>query len=258
MARIIVCYKWVKSEEDLRISADMSVDLSKAKGKISDYDRNAIEAARLLAEATGSDLVGLTFGGPDAKPSLKDALSRGLTQVFWVNDSASASADGSVTSTILAAAIRKIDDFILVVCSEGAADTYAHEIGPRLSILLGIPVISYAIQMKAEGEMLAAVRKLEDSLETVSTRLPAVVTVLPEINPAPIPGLKAVLEAARKPSTEWKIAELGLSGDNLHRQTTVTSFKGYVMNRKKVVFKEGTAKERARALVASLRKEGML
>jgi len=95
-------------------------------------------------------------------------------------------------------------------------------------------------------------------LETVSTRLPAVVTVLPEINPAPIPGLKALLEAARKPSTEWRIAELGLSGDNLHRKTTVTSFKGYVMNRKKVVFKEGTAKERASALVASLRKEGML
>jgi len=49
MLKIIICFKWVKAEDDLRIDpATLNVDLSKAKGKISEYDRNAIEAARLV------------------------------------------------------------------------------------------------------------------------------------------------------------------------------------------------------------------
>ena len=67
----------------IRINSDLSVDFSKAKGKISDYDRNAIEAAVKLAKPsvpTG----GLTFGSSKTRQSLKDALSRGLEEAFWV------------------------------------------------------------------------------------------------------------------------------------------------------------------------------
>jgi electron transfer flavoprotein beta subunit len=258
MPKIIVCYKWVKSEEDLRINSDMSVDLSRAKGKISDYDRNAIETARVVAADTNGEAVGLTFGAADAKPSLKDALARGLKQVYWINDTVAENADGFVTATILAAALRKIDDVCLVICSEGASDTYAHQVGPRIGTLLDIPVVSYVVDMKVVGNKLRAIRKLEDSMETVEVDLPAMVTILPEINGAPIPGLKAVLEAARKSVTEWHIADLTVAGEDTVGKTKVTDFKGYAMTRKNIIFHDGGTEEKVNALVTALRKEGVL
>jgi electron transfer flavoprotein beta subunit len=258
MSKIIACYKWVKSEEDLRINPDMSVDLSRAKGKISEYDRNAIETARLVAANTGGEAMGLTFGAGDSKPSLKDALARGLKQVCWVNDEVAENADGFVTARVLSAAIRKIDDYSLIICSEGAADTYAHEIGPRIGAILDIPVVSYVGEMTITGNKLTAVRRLENSTETVEVDLPALVTVLPEINPAPIPGLKAVLEAARKPVEEWHIADLGIPHSDTVRKTKVTSLKGYAMTRKNIMFQEGGPEEKVNALMEALKKEGVL
>jgi electron transfer flavoprotein beta subunit len=248
----------VKSEEDLRIGADLSVDLSRAKGKISDYDRNAIEAARLIADAENCDAIGLTFGAADTKPSLKDALARGLKQVYWVNDKIAEGADGFVTAIVLAGAIGRIGDFSLVICAEGASDTYAHQVGPRLGALLDIPVVSYVMSMKIEGNVLKAVRRLEGVTESVEVELPAIVTVLPEINGAPIPGLKAVLDAGKKPSTEWHIADLVLTEADTLSKTTVTALKGYAMDRKNVLFTDGGTEEKVHALVAALRKEGVL
>ena len=256
MQKVISCYKWVKSEEDIRINPDLSIDLGRAKGKISDYDRNAIEAARIAAGVLGADAVGLTYGGPDAASSTKEALSRGLKEVFRVNDEVATEADGFVAASVLAAAVRKINDYKLIVCSEGAADTYAHQVGPRLAALLDLPVVSFVIGMKIEGNKLTAVRKLEHNAETVEVELPCVVTVLPEINPAPIPGLKAVLEAAKKPVTVWQYADLGLGC--LARKTSLISLKGYFMSRKNVVFDEGSAAEKVGALLEALKKEGVL
>lgn len=259
MAKTIVCYKWVRMEEDIRISQpDLNVDLSKAKGKISDYDRNAIETARQVSEAANSEAVGLTFGSGDIKTSLKDALSRGLAQAYWVNDVVAESADGLVTANVLAAAIKQIGDYNLIICSEGAADTYAHQVGPRLGALLDLPVISYVKEMRIEGDRLIAIRKLDSCTEKVETSLPAVVTVLPEIYAAPIPGLKSVLDAGKKPNTELKLSNLGLSPAELTRPSQVKSFKGYVMARKNIVFSEGDLKAKVDTLVSALKKEGVL
>ncbi|HNX23454.1 MAG TPA: electron transfer flavoprotein beta subunit/FixA family protein [Spirochaetota bacterium] len=259
MSKIIVCFKWVKAEDDLRIDpATLNVDLSKAKGKISEYDRNAIETAKLAADASGGEAVALTYGAADAKASLKDAMSRGPKQAFWVNDQSAESADGFVTANVLASAIRKIGDYSLIICAEGAADTYAHQVGPRIGAIMDIPVISFVKEMKIEGNKLTAVRKLENSFEQVEVELPAVVTVLPEINPAPIPGLKAVLDAGKKPVTEFKIQDLELDQDDITRKTEVASFKGCSTSRKKIMFTEGDTKERVNALVAALKKEGVL
>jgi len=259
MVRTIVCYKWVRVEEDIRINqADLAVDLSKAKGKISDYDRNAIEAARRMGEAAGSEVVGLTFGSGDIKTSLKDALSRGLSQAFWVNDQAAEQADGYVTAKVLAAAINKIGDYNLIVCAEGAADTYAHQVGPRIAALLNLPVISCVKSMHLEGNKLVAIRKLENCTEKVETSLPAIVTVLPEINAAPIPGLKSVLDAGKKQNTELKLTDLGVTATEVTRQTQIKSFKGYVMARKNIIFTDGDLKAKVETLVASLKKEGVL
>lgn len=255
MPNVIACYKWVADEADIKIDADLSVDISKARGKISDYDKNAIEAAVRAASAIGGRAVGLTFGTAAAKQSLKDALSRGLEEGYYINAEEAAKADGYVIAKVLAAAIRKIDDVGLIICAEGASDTYARQTAPRIGAILNLPVISSVSRMEFTENTLTAVRKLDDCLQTVKVQLPAVVAVLPEVNPAPIPGLKAVLAASKKPVTEHKAADMEV---DLTPKTNVTEFKGYIMNRKNIILGEGENADKVQALAAALRKEGIL
>jgi len=104
MVNIIACYKWVVDEADIKINQDLSVDTSQAKGKISDYDKNAIEAAVQAASVSGDQAVGLTFGSAKAQLSLKDAMSRGLVAAYWISAEQAEIADGAVTSQVLAPA----------------------------------------------------------------------------------------------------------------------------------------------------------
>ncbi|MEN6413852.1 MAG: electron transfer flavoprotein subunit beta/FixA family protein [Veillonellales bacterium] len=259
MPNIVVCYKWVLDEQDIKINpANLALDTSRAKYKISEYDRNAIEEAVLQAEKSGASVVCLTFGTSTAKQSLKDALSRGPEKAYWINDAAAEKADAFVTSNVLVAALRKVGDYDIIICGEGSADTYGQQVGPRVATLLDIPVITFVTEMKIEGNKVIATRKIGDCTEVVTVQIPVVITVLPEVNKPRIPSLKQVLGAAKKPVTEWKIADLGLNMEDTEPKNNVKSIKGFVMSRKNVIYKEGTPAEKVTSLVANLTKEGAL
>lgn len=258
MASVITCYKWVIDEKDIRINPDRTVDMSRAQRKISEYDKNAIEVGIRIANRLGARPVGLTFGGPEAKQSLKDALSRGLEAVYWVGHPLAAAADGMVTARVLAAAAQKIGDYNVIVCAEGAGDTYARQVGPRLGALLDLPVITAVCEVEVDGQYLVATRKLEDYVEKVKVSMPAVICVLPEICEAPVPTLKAVLAAGKKPAQELTLQFLGLEEADLPPGISVTGVLGYVMNRKNIILKDGDVAARVKELVAYLKKEGVI
>lgn len=259
MPNIIACYKWVLDEQDIKINpGNLALDTSRAKSKISEYDRNAIEEAVVQAEKCGATVASLTFGNSSAKQSLKDALSRGPERAYWVNDSVAQTADGFVTANVLAAALKKIGNYDVILCGEGSADTYGQQVGPRVATLLGIPAITFVTEMKIEGNKVIATRKIGDCTEVATAEFPVVVTVLPEINKPRIPSLKQVLGAAKKPVTEWKAVDLGLNADELVPVNKIKGIKGFVMSRKNVMYKDGTPAEKVASLVASLTKEGVL
>lgn len=255
MEKVVACYKWVLNEDDIRISPDLSIDMSKAKGKISPYDKNAIETAVQLANKIGGQAVTLTFGTASVKASVKDALSRGPEEGYWINAPQAVEADNAVTARALAAAIRKIDDVKLVICAEGANDTYARQTAPRIGALLDWPVITSVIAAEITGNTMQITRRLNDCLEKVEVEMPAVLAILPEIYDAPLPGLKAVMKAAKLPVTEFKDDDLNI---NFRPAAKVKAVKGYFMQRKNLVFQDGTAQEKVSKLVAELRREGVL
>jgi len=259
MPNIITCYKWVLDERDIKINpGNLALDTSRAKYKISEYDRNGIEEAALQATKCGATVASLTFGTSAAKQSLKDALSRGPEKAYWVNDAVAETADGFVTSNVLAAALQKIGEYDIILFGEGAADTYGQQVGPRVATLLGIPAITFVTEMSIEGNKVTATRKIGDCTEVATAEFPVVITVLPEINKPRIPSLKQVLGASKKPVVEWKTADLGLDAGDLVPQNRIKSIKGFVMSRKNVIYKEGTLDEKVNSLVVSLTKEGLL
>lgn len=255
MSTIVACYKWVTDEADIKINADLSVDLSKAKGKISDYDRNAIEAAVQLASQSGARSVGLTYGSGKTKQSLKDALSRGLEEAYWIKDEAADMADGNLTAQALTAGLVKINEVSLIVCAEGASDTYARQTAPRIASALDLPAVTSVCQLTLEGQTLTAVRKLDDCLQTVQVDLPAVIAVLPEAFQPTIPGLKAVMAAGKKPVTEWEAMEMGL---DFQVERQLAEVKAFAQQRKNIIMTGEDAKAKVAELKGYLKKEGVL
>ena len=258
MPKLLVCYKWVLNEQDIKIRPeDLSLDTSRAKGKISDFDRNAIEEASLIVEQQGGTVDALSYGTPAVKQSVKDALSRGPNRLLWIGDPQAEDADALVIANVLAAAIRKHGPYDLILCGEGSSDMFYQQTPARLAALLGLPCVTFVAKMTLEGDVLKATRKLGDCTEQVSVTGPAVVSVLSEINKPRIPSLKQVLGAAKKPSEEIAIGSLGLAADELQPRAVRKSAKGFLMNRKNIIFKESDAAANVAKLVASLAAEGL-
>jgi electron transfer flavoprotein beta subunit len=92
----------------------------------------------------------------------------------------------------------------------------------------------------------------------IAVELPAVVCVLPEINKPPIPGLKAVLDAGKKPVREFRLEDLGFSEADLAPKTELKGFSAYVMNRKNIILNADSAADKIKELVANLKKEGVV
>jgi electron transfer flavoprotein beta subunit len=258
MPKCLVCYKWTLDEQDIKIKPeDLSLDSSRAKGKISDFDRNAIEEAALLVEKNGGAVDALTYGTASVKQSLKDALSRGPEKAYWIADASAERADASVTANVLAAAIRKLGQYDLVLLGEGSSDQFNQQTAPRVAALLGLPCLSFVQKMSVEGDVVKATRKLEDCVENATVKGPVVISVLSEINKPRIPSLKQVLGAAKKPNEEIKIADLGLKPEDLQPKAVRKSVKGFVMQRKNVIYKETSAAENVAKLKSSLAAEGL-
>jgi electron transfer flavoprotein beta subunit len=209
MPTIIACFKWVIDEAYIRKGSSGNLDFSSVDYKISDYDRNAIEEAVRLKNTHGGTVIAMTVGTPETTKGVKDALSRGPDQACFVADAAYNNMEPSQTAAILADVIRsRIVNYDLILCGEGSSDLYTQQVGARLAEHLGIPCISYAQKVDLNGGLVVAERRVEEGIEVVSAPLPALVTVLPEVNVPRIPGVKDTLMASKKPVMMIKKEEL--------------------------------------------------
>jgi electron transfer flavoprotein beta subunit len=157
----------------------------------------------------------------------------------------------------LAAAIRKLGGYDLILCGEGSSDLFNQQTAPRIAALLGLPCLSFVQKLSIEGDTVKATRKLDEYLEVVTVKTPVVVSVLSEINKPRIPTLRQVLGAAKKPNEEIKVADLGLKTGDLQPKAVCKSVKGFVMQRKNVIYKESSAADNVAKLKASLASEGL-
>lgn len=208
MPNILCCFKWVVDEAYIRTGSGKELDLDWVDYKLSDYDRNAIEEAMRIQEIHGGSVAAITVGKPDDTKGLKDALARGPEKAYFINDASFANLEPSQTAAILAEVIGKSIEYDLIICGEGSSDLYARQVGPRLAARLGIPCVSFVQKIEVEADQIVVERKVEDGVEVLAVPLPALVTVLPDINTPRIPGLKDTLSASKKPVVDIELDEL--------------------------------------------------
>ncbi len=196
---IIVSFKVVPDDQDIQVAGDRSLDFSKAKGIVSAYDLNAMEAAAQLAD--GGKVVAITAGAAsiDDGKLKKNVLARGVDELIMCADDACAHMDARATACALAPLVEKVGEYDLILCGDGSADNYAQQVDVQLAARLGLPVVNAVSKITPEAGAVIVERTLEDVVETVRVPLPAVVSVTPDVAVPRIPGMKDILAAGKKP-----------------------------------------------------------
>lgn len=254
---IIVCCKFVPDTQDIETRPDGSVSLDRAVWKISEYDLQAVEAGVRMAAATGGKLIALSVGPPriDAAQLKKDLLSRGPEELNLVIDSNLANADTAVVSAILAEVIKQVGAD-LVLCGEGSADYYFQQTGLQVGERLGWATLNGIEVIEPMGDRVKVERLLENEIEVLDVPLPAVLTVTSSINTPPVPGMKAVLSAGKKPVKVWSLAELGLESLTARLEVISTSAPKTVDRKGQII--GGSVTEAVAELVRNLGGEGLI
>lgn len=255
----IVCLKPVVDLQQIRIKRDTREPvLEGAPFIFGPFEKNALEEAVRLKEKHGGKVIALALGNAKLKDLVIEALAMGADEAVILTDPAFAG--GGSTGTALAAAIRKIGKFDLILMGEGSADNYSGQIIGRVAELLDLPQITYARELSVEGSRVRATRDLEDALEVVEADLPVIVSATSELNTPRLPPLTAILKASKKPIVTWSPADLGLASDQIGANTAAVKTLSNLapqQERKQVLF-EGEVDKAVDELVKALQKEGAL
>lgn len=178
--KIIVCIKQVPNTTEIKI--DPVTNTLKRDGVpsiINPDDKAALEAALQLKEQCSAEVVVITMGPPQAEKALREALAMGADSAHLITDRAFGGSDTLATSTIIAAAIRKLGCDV-VFCGRQAIDGDTAQVGPQIAEHLDLPQITYAAGITySEGEnTLTVKRQFEDRYQILQVQLPCLITVL--------------------------------------------------------------------------------
>ncbi|WP_225753745.1 electron transfer flavoprotein subunit beta/FixA family protein [Actinotalea sp. Marseille-Q4924] len=212
--RIVVCVKHVPDvQADRRFTDEGLVDRTQGDGTLNELDENAVEAALVVAEAHGGEVVAVTMGPADAEDAVRRALQMGADQAVHVQDDALAGSDVFSTAAVLAAAVRRLGQdgpVDLVVTGMAALDGLMSVVPSLLAAELGLPQATLAAELSVEDGAVRVRRDLDDATEVVRAPLPAVVSVTDQSNQPRYPNFKGIMAARKKPVTAWSLADLGV------------------------------------------------
>lgn len=189
--KIIVLAKQVPDTRNVgkdAMKADGTVNRGALPAIFNPEDLNALEQALRLKDAyPGTTITLLTMGPGRAAEIIREGLYRGADGGYLLTDRAFAGADTLATSYAISMAIRKIQNYDLIICGRQAIDGDTAQVGPQVAEKLGLSQITYAeeIQGVKDGQILVK-RRLERGVETVKAQLPIVITVngtAPECRP---------------------------------------------------------------------------
>jgi electron transfer flavoprotein beta subunit len=134
-----------------------------------------------------------------------------VDEMILLSDRKFAGADTWATSLTLAEAVRKIKDFDLLLFGQQAIDGDTAQVGPGVATHLKLPQTCFVKEIEPidKGKMIVK-RLMEDGFDRIEMTLPAVVTVVKDINTPRLPSLRGKRNAKKAELTVWTADDLGL------------------------------------------------
>lgn len=216
--KIAVLIKQVPNTTDVKI--DPETNTLKREGVesvINPFDTYAIEEGVRIKEKVGEgEVVVISMGPPQAEDALREAISLGCDTAILLSDRKFAGSDTWATSYSLSQAIRKIGDVDLVICGKQASDGDTAQVGPGISTHLDIPQVTYVKKIESIEKTKATVERMtEEGFDIIELPLPAVITVVKEINEPRLPSLKGKMKAKKAEIITWTADDLSCDEEKI-------------------------------------------
>jgi len=208
--RIIVPIKQVPETNAVKMDEETGTMIREGvEAIINPLDLYAIEIAIRLRSEHGGEVVAISMGPPKAITALKEAIAMGCDSAVLISDKAFAGSDTWATSYVLAAAIRRIGRYDLIVCGERATDGDTGQVGPGIASFLELPVASYVGKVDEVSDGTCRLHRLvENGYEVLEVQLPAVLTVVKEVADPRLPTLRGKQKAKTAEIPTWGTGEL--------------------------------------------------
>lgn len=209
--KIIACIKQVPDSEAKVKAEDGKVTWGDAPLVINPFDEYAVEGALQQKEANdGSTVTALCIGPESAREALKHALAMGADEAILISDPTLNEIDTVGAARVLAAAIQKIEAD-LVVFGRQTLDNGAGITAAQTARILRWPMLGLAGQIKVQDGTVTVDRVIEEGRQTVSAKLPVIVSVVQSIGEPRYPSFMGIRKASKATIPAWSLNDLGMS-----------------------------------------------
>ena len=261
--KIVVCIKQVPATTDAKIDPETKRIIREgSKAILNPFDLYAIEEALRIREKHGGEVVVLSMGPDNAKNSLIEALSMGADRAVLLYDRAFAGSDTWATSYALAKAIETIGGADLILCGKQAVDGDTAQVGPGIAAKLDIMQAANVSKVnEIENDFITVSRMNENGYDILKLRLPALLTVLKDINVPRIPKLKNARMARTAEITVWKPDDIGADPEKIGLNaspTRVVKTEPPAVRNAVTVRIDGEPADVAKALAKELSRRGIM
>ncbi len=259
MKNIIVCMKQVLDPEaplslfKIDAAAKQAVLPKATPPVLSPFDENALEAALKIKDGQPANISVISLGKKLSRMVVKSTLAAGADQLIILEDEAFDEFNTCLTARALAAAIKKLGQYDLILCGLQAADTNAGQVAIGIASILGLPCITAARKIELVNDQLMIEKGIADGFELIKTAVPAVVTTGYEVGALREPGVEAFMSAGKKPLTVWNAQQLGLENVKTSRTDIIKMYQP--SHTGQCVMIEGTAPEQKAVNIVKKLKE---
>jgi len=223
---MVVCVKQVPDTTEVKIDPVTNTLVRQGVPSIvNPFDKNALEAALQLKEKNGGKITVVSMGPPQAKDALKECLAMGADEAYLVSDRAFGGADTLATSYTLAAALRKIGKFDLILCGKQAIDGDTAQVGPEMAEHLGIAQVTCCSKFEVTGDVLRVEREHEEGYEVIEGKMPMLVTVVKSANEPRFATVRGTMKANRKEIPVLTLADLDVDEKRIGLKGSPTQVK---------------------------------
>lgn len=221
---IIVCIKQVPDTKQVRLDEKTHTLIREGvESIINPYDMYALEEGLRLRDRLGGKVTVCTMGPPQAESSLREAISYGADDAVLLSDRAFAGADTWATSYTLAKGIEKIGPFDLILCGKQAVDGDTAQVGPGIAERLALPYVTWVRKIETvEHDRIRVQRLMDDGYDRLELPLPALLTVVKEINEPRVPSLKGKMRSKTQKIVVYGAKELEADAERLGLQGSAT------------------------------------
>ena len=193
----------------VRVKSDQSgVDIANVKMSMNPFDEIAVEeAVRLREKGVASEVIAVSCGLTNCQETLRTAMAIGADRAILVQSDVEL--QPLAVAKLLKAVLDK-EQAQLVILGKQAIDDDANQTGQMLAALAELPQATFASKVEVGEGKATVTREVDGGLETLTLRLPAIVTTDLRLNEPRYVTLPNIMKAKKKPLENVKPADLGV------------------------------------------------